>query len=593
MSKKNFSKEIFAYGIPMEHQPISFLKLLGPHKLKMFFGLLALVITNLLAVSLPSLINSGIELLKNSGERRVTILFSKWIFHDVLSVIACIIILALFGAVVRTLSRILIFDVGRMVERDLREEIIKHVSGLDDNFFSHFLVGDILNHLTSDVNNIRMMAGFVLLSIFNMLIVFIFSVPLLFKIDMILALCALLPFPLVMFATRRLTRRVFEATKNYQACLGAVVNRVQENLSGAHLIRLFHQQDAEAQRFYTTNNDAYEAGVRLAKLRNLMLPTMRLMIGFAIALVLFVGGNMIFMGHLGVGDLVEVNARILQLTWPAMSLGFVISIMSRGKASIVRINEILKSRPIIIDGSDEISAIHQIHVSNLKLNKENKIPLNFKLHAGEMLGVVGPSGSYKTSLLKMLYRRVVVDPGKIFYNQHDIINLQLNSISKNICVVAQEPFLFHRSIRDNINFFAPHASEEDLVKVIAQVSLDKDIKNFSQGLDTVIGERGVTLSGGQRQRVALARALLANKSLLILDDALSAVDAQTEEHILSSIKETLKDRVVIVATHRLSAIKDAQQILVLDAGDVVARGNHQQLLESNILYQELWGERYA
>lgn len=588
MSNITAQKNPSAFGIAMGHQGISFLELLSPYKLKMALGALVLVMTNLLAVSLPSLVNLGVGLLKDDGKKYVNIWFFKWSFNGLLSLVFLVVIVAIIGAIIRTISRILIFDVGRLVERDLRERVIVHVSALDDEFFSRHQVGDIMSHLTNDISNVRMMAGFALLSILNIIIIFVFSVPLLMKIDSVLALVALLPFPLVMIATRRLTKRMFEATKNYQEHLSHVVNHVQENLGGAHVVRLFHQQEAEGVRFSTTNRRIYESSIKLAHLRVLLLPTMRLMIGIALALVLLVGGHMVLSGHIEVGDLVEINARIMQLTWPAMSIGFVISIMSRGQASLSRLNILLNANPKIIDGLDELERVDTIHVHNLSVGP--KAHISFSLKTGEMLGLVGPSGSYKTILLRMLYRRINVEQAKIFYNEHDVVNLSLNSLNRHVSVVTQEPFLFHKSIKENIVFFNPHASMEEINHVIATVKLDKDIKNFTEGIETIIGERGITLSGGQRQRVALARALLAKRSVLILDDALSAVDAETEGHILSSMKTLLKDSIIVVATHRLSAIKEAQHILVLDKGSVVARGTHEQLLKSSSLYCELWGQ---
>lgn len=580
-------KNLSAFGIAMGYQGISFFELLRPYKLKMALGALVLVVTNLLAVSLPALVNLGVGLLKDDGEKYITLWFLKWSFNGLLNLVCWIVVLAVIGAIIRTISRILMFDVGRLVERDLRERLVVHVSGLDDEFFSGHQVGDIMSHLTNDISNVRMMAGFAVLSVLNIVIIFVFSVPLLMKIDPILALLALLPFPLVMVATRTLTKRMFEATKNYQEHLSNLVNHVQENLGGAHVVRLFHQQEAEGVRFSFSNRRTYDASIKLAQLRVLMLPTMRLMIGIALALVLLVGGHMVVTGHIGVGDLVEINARIMQLTWPAMSIGFVISIMSRGQASLHRLNKLLNASPKIIDGVDELDRVDKIDVHDLVINHNSH--LSFSLKTGEMLGLVGPSGSYKTTLLRMLYRRINVDQGKIFYNEHDIVNLTLNSLNKHVSVVTQEPFLFHKSIKDNVVFFNPQASMEEINQVIAMVKLDKDINNFTEGIETIIGERGITLSGGQRQRVALARALLAKRSVLILDDALSAVDAETEAHILSSMKTLLKNSIIVAATHRLSAIKEAHEILVLDKGRVVARGRHEQLLKSSSLYGELWG----
>ncbi len=589
MPKTIAAKNPTAYGIAVSHRGLSLFALLRPYTLKMILGALVLLLTNLIMVMLPSLVNLGVNLIGGEEPQVLNLWFMHWSFNHVQAVIALLIGLAISGAIIRTLSRILIFDVGRIVERDLRAHLLTHVSVLDDDFFAKHQVGEIMSHLTNDIANVRMMTGFAVLNILNIIIIFLFSIPLLLKIDSALALCALLPFPLVIIATRGLTKRMFEATKYYQERLGKMVNHVQENLGGAHVVRLFHQQEAEGLRFSKTNRNTFDAGIKLARLRVLMFPTMRLVIGFALTLILWVGGQAVLAGRITVGDFVEINARIMQLTWPAMSIGFVISIMSRGGASLARLNRLLNSIPRVMDGADQIQRIESIDVVGLDLKGSKQGALDFSLKAGQMLGLVGQSGSYKSTLLKSLYRRIPVAPGTIFFNHHDIVNIELRSLYEGIGVVNQEPFLFHKSIKDNIVLLKPEASLEEIEQVIALVKLDKDIKNFSDGIETIIGERGITLSGGQRQRVALARAMLAKRSLLILDDALSAVDADTEKHIILGIKASLKNSIVIIASHRLSAIKDADQIIVLEKGQVSARGQHEHLMKESPLYVELWG----
>lgn len=583
--------KITAFDQDLSQQAVKFRDLLKPYRFKLALGGMVLLLTNLIVLSMPVLVNAGVSLISSSRQEATIKLFSWHYSVNSLSyLIAIIVVLALLGGLIRTLSRVMIFDVGRSIERDVRAQVLSHISALDDEFYARHQVGDLMNHLTTDVTNIRLVTGFAVLNLMNIILAFCFTVPLLLRIDLVLGICALLPFPVVMLATRGLSQRIFSATKYYQERLSFMVNHIQENLQGAQVVRLFHQQHAEAIRFAKTNHETFLAGVKLARVRVLMYPIMRMVIGLSLALILWVGGMAVWSGHISLGDFVEINTRISQLTWPAMSIGFVMSMLSRGRASLSRLNVLLTKTPAISDGPDSISELNSVNVIELRLSDKNQQALSFSVQRGEMLGLVGVSGSGKTTLLKMLYRRIKISPGSIFYDHHDIANLKLNSLYKQVAVVSQEPFLFHKSLKENISFLKPDASLTDIEQVIKLVKLDSDIASFKDGLDTIIGERGITLSGGQRQRVALARALLAPRPLIILDDALSAVDAETEQFIVGNLRARLANSIIIIATHRLAAIKDAEQILVLDQGRTSAQGRHQDLMSISQLYRELWGK---
>jgi ATP-binding cassette subfamily B multidrug efflux pump len=368
------------------------------------------------------------------------------------------------------------------------------------------------------------------------------------------------------------------------------VSHIQENLLGAHLVRLYHRQTGEENRFAQKNEQCFKAAIKQAKVRLLLLPLMRLIVGLALALILFIGGRAIILGSISVGDFVEINARILQLTWPAISIGFVMSMYSRGKASIERVNKLLTYKPSIVDGPIILSDLRQVEVRNLILNpSQQQSSLSFSLSPGQTLGIVGTSGSFKSSLLTALYRRREIPKGCIFYNGHDINDLTLISIYQHVGVVTQEPSVFNRSIRDNLTFANPKASLHEVEKVLHLTRLDRDIRQLADGIDTIVGERGVMLSGGQRQRLALARTLLKKPPLLILDDVLSAVDAETQQHILNGIWEFLGDIMVIIASHQLALVKKASRIVVLDKGQLVADGSYDYLYQSSQLFRELGG----
>lgn len=511
---------------------------------------------------------------------------------NIFILVMAIVGLALLGMVVRTFSRMVIFNIGRTVEGDVRAQLFSQISVMDDAFFVKNNVGDLMNHLTTDVANVRMVAGFVILNIINIGLMFIFTVPILFGIDVWLAVCALLPFPLVILATAGIIRKMFVHTQNYQASLSNLTAHVQENLLGAHVTRLFHRQNEEARLFATTNHKTFEAAMQLGRVRMMMMPVLRLTLGVSVGLVLLAGGYALTSGRISLGDFVEVNARILQLTWPAMSVGFVLSVQSRARASMARINDLLAYAPLIIDGPASVEKVSLINVVGLKYRHEKNLSLNnisFSARLGEMIAVVGASGSHKSTLLKAVQRRLPVSPGMIFLDHHDINDLSLVSLNRQISFVSQEPFIFHKTIKENIALMRPDATLTEIEQVINLVGLNTDISAFPQGLDTKVGERGITLSGGQRQRVAIARALIANRPILILDDAMSAVDGKTENHIIEAIKGMRKEKIIIITTHRLSAIKDADQILVLEKGELVESGTHEELINQPSLYQQLWG----
>jgi ATP-binding cassette subfamily B multidrug efflux pump len=581
-----------SFGKPIEGQRLTLWGLLKPYRRRLVIGFLLLLISNLIFIVLPRLVNGGVGLIEKTQPAVVSMGSLAVPMPNIFILIMTIIGLALFGMVVRTFSRMVIFNIGRTVEGDVRAQLFSQISVMDDAFFVKNNVGDLMNHLTTDVANVRMVAGFVIINVLNIGLMFIFTVPILFGIDFWLALCALLPFPLVILATAGIIRKMFVHTQNYQASLSNLTAHVQENLLGAHVTRLFHRQDEEARRFATTNQKTFDAAMQLGRVRMMMMPVLRLTLGVSVGLVLLAGGYALTSGRISLGDFVEVNARILQLTWPAMSVGFVLSVQSRARASLARINELLAYAPLIIDGPASLEKVSLVNVVGLKYRHEKNLSLqniSFSARLGEMIAVVGASGSHKSTLLKALQRRLPVASGMIFLDHHDINDLTLASLNRQISFVSQEPFIFHKTIKENIALMRPEATHAEIEHVVNLVGLNTDVSTFPQGLDTMVGERGITLSGGQRQRLAIARALIANRPILILDDAMSAVDAKTESHIIETLKGMRREKIIIIATHRLSAIKDADRILVLEKGELMESGTHEELINQPSLYQQLWG----
>jgi ATP-binding cassette subfamily B protein len=575
------------------------LGLFRPRSAAMMVGFFWLGLTNLCALAVPGLVNVGINLVEG---RAVDVPLSLG------GVVAAIVVLAVVGAVVRTRSRIVLFSAGRDVERDLRSDLFAHLATLSSTWYGRSSTGDLMSRLTNDLTAIRLLFGFALLNAINALIVVVVTLPLLFLLDVQVAGLALLPFPLVIVASQLVSKRMFKRTRENQEAIGNLSTVVQESLAGQMVVRAFSQEDAVVGRFVEKNDAVYDASMRLARIRLLMGPLMGLMGSFAIATSLWAGGQAIVAGRMTIGDIVELNTRLLQLTWPMIALGFTLSVWQRGKASLVRINELLVSRPDVVDGDVRRPAAGlqgAITVRDLVVEvgqgdaaRKAVDGVSIDVAAGSFVGVVGKNGSGKSLLLKAIARQLPVGRGQIVVDGVDANDWHLSALRRApgaIAVVPEDGFLFSRTIKDNLLFGAEGASDADVEAVVDLVDLRRDIERFPEGLATMVGERGVTLSGGQRQRVALGRALLARPAVLLLDDCLSAVDVETEQNIIRALQQGFDGQggapTIIMVSHRLSALKVATVIVGLAAGKVVERGTHQQLLDEGGLYATLWGQQ--
>ena len=555
-------------------------------------GTFLLILSVLINLVLPRLTSGGVQLIEANEAFEWNFLGNWQVKVTTLWPIVFLMMgLAVLYAITRTLSRTYLFNVGREVERDIRRTIFWHLCTLSPNFYKKHNVGDLMSRLTNDIGNIRLAAGFGLLNGLNILIIFVGTLPVLYSIDWRVATAALSAFPLVMITAKMVSGRMFRVTQAYQESLSTLTTHVQENLSGIPLIKAFHQEKSEVKRFESPNAAVFQAGLEQSKIRVIMFPLTRAMAGLAVVMTLYVGGYGVVHGWINVGDFVEINLRLGQLAWPAISMGFIIAIHQRGKASLMRLQELLDEQPIIVDGHHEAAIIERVDVENLSFRQETRAieDISFHLSKGQTLGIAGPRGSGKSTLIGALTRQLAISQGHIRYNNVDAADWKLESLFKRIALVSQEPILFSATIRENIAFGRPEATDAELEELISQVGLEKDIKLLPDGIHTMIGERGVMLSGGQRQRVAIARAICTRADLIILDDALSAVDAETEQHILQSLRTIDFEPMLIIASHRLSAIAQAEEILVLDEGKIVERGKHAILLAKNDLYAALWG----
>lgn len=574
------------------------LALYNGHVGKMLAGLAFLVATNLVALALPRLLNDAITLLQN-GDATTTWVGRAFEGATAATAAYCIAGAAIAGGLVRVLSRTLIFDIGREVERDVRGHVFAHLSTLSPMAITKHSVGDLMSRMTNDLNNVRLLTGFAVLNVMNAAIMLGGTIPLLLSIDTTVALVALLPFPLVMVVTQGLSKQMYARVRKNQAALADLTNHVQENLAGAEVVRVFHREKQELEAFEKTNQNAYESALSLATLRLVMFPLTGMMGALGTAITIYVGGQAVVEGRITVGDFVEFNGRLLQLTWPAIALGFVISVYQRGRASLDRIGKLLDERPTVTDGTHRAAVEGGIEARGLEVRLPDvETPLlqdvHVSLEPGQVLGVVGKSGGGKSMLIRALSRQMAIADGQLSVDGVDVNAWHLADVHRGIGIVPDDGFLFSVSVRDNIAFARPDASDAEVAAVVELAGLTRDVNVWPEGLDTVVGERGVTLSGGQRQRVSLARALLAQPAVLLLDDALSAVDAETEAKIVGALRDGRltggRRPTLVIVSHRLSAVREADEIIALDAGRVVERGAHDALLAQDGLYAELWGK---
>ena len=581
----------------------SLLELFRPQWRAMSLGVVWLVLTNLASLTVPRLVNIGVDLVEGR-----TVTWPLPLPMSIPSVVGLIVLMAVVGGAVRTLSRVVLFNTGRDVEMALRRDLFAHLGTLSPAYFQKASIGDLMSRMTNDLTNIRLLSGFAFLNALNAIIVVGVTIPVLLSIDVKVAITALVPLPIVMVVAQFVSKRMFKRTREQQEVVGKLSAVVQEALAGQSVVRGLSQEDAMHDRFATRNDRVYETSMKLARIRLMMGPLMGIMASLSVALALWAGGTAVVDGRMSIGDVVEINSRILQLTWPMIAMGFVLSVWQRGQASLVRINEILRARPDLYDGTvgrsgPTLAGAVAIRGLSLELGEPpRKVvdDVHVEIPAGSFLGIVGRNGSGKSLLLKSIARQLKIPERTVFIDDVDVGTWQLKALRVapgGVAVVPEDGFLFSASIRENLCFARHDVSDADVEKVIDLVDLRRDVNRLPEGVHTLVGERGVTLSGGQRQRVALGRAILAEPAILLLDDSLSAVDVETEQHIIAALREgfvvdgTTRHPTIIMVSHRLSVLRGANAIIGLQDGAVIENDTHEALINGDTLYATLWGEQ--
>jgi ATP-binding cassette subfamily B protein len=563
---------------------------LRPHRRTVALGAAALVVVNLLGVSIPLLVRRVVDDLQDGFD-----------LADVLSQAGLIVLLATVMGAVRLASRMLVFGVGRQVEVDLKRRIFDHLLRQEPGWLQGTGSGEVISRATSDVENVRRLMGFAVLSLTNTGLAYAFTLPAMLRIDPWLSLAAVAVYPVMLSTVRLFGGRMMRQQRRQQEALGELSDLIQEDLSGIAAIKIYGQEAHERQAFASRNRTYRDAALALARSRSTLFPLLEGLSSISLLLLLALGSGQLEAGRLSIGDLVALILYVERLVFPTALLGFTLNTFQTGQVSLERVEDLLSRRPRIVSPAlptrPTVPPRGEVEARGLTVRyagapRPALIDLSFRVAPGELVAVVGPVGCGKTTLARALGRMVEVPPGQLFLDGIDVTRLDLADLRGRVGLVPQEGFLFTASLADNLRYGDPGASLEQVEEAARQARLEADVRGFPDGFDTLVGERGITLSGGQRQRAALGRALLVEAPVLVLDDALASVDNTTAAAILRSVRAQ-RHRTVLMISHQLSAAAACDRVLVIEAGRLVQEGHHRDLVERPGTYRRLWEREQA
>ncbi|MCS6952687.1 MAG: ABC transporter ATP-binding protein [Bryobacterales bacterium] len=547
-------------------------------------GLAALVLKDLAAAVQPWLIGRGVDAI-TAGFR----------WELVLGFAGALIGLSAVKGVFQYFMRVIIIGISRDIEYDLRNDLFASLVRLSPDYYRRMRTGDLMARATNDLNAVRMMLGPGIMYWTETSLTTLFVISVMLWVDWPLTLAALLPAPLVSLSVSYFGRRIHRRFEHIQKIFSDITSRVQENIAGVRVIRAYVQEESELRRFELLNRSYIKENLRLARLSGLFTPLLQTLVGVMLLIVLWVGGARLLEGRISLGHFVMFNTYMAMLVWPMIAFGWVVNLMQRGTASLARINEILQEQPTIaapaVPRRVPTPLRGEIRFDSVTVRYDGRVALEgvtLTIPAGATVAVVGHTGSGKSTLVQLIPRLLDPTAGAVLVDGVDVREFSPQELRRQIGFVPQETFLFSATLAENIAFGAPDASEADIRRAAEIAGLGPDVAGFPDGYRTLVGERGITLSGGQKQRTALARAILRNPRILILDDALSSVDTETEARILERLVHLMRERTTILISHRVSTVRHADRIFVIENGRLAEQGTHAELLALGGYYADLY-----
>mgnify|MGYP001387827649 FL=1 len=563
---------------------------LRQHKRELIIGALCLIFVNILSVAIPMEVRNIVDDLKEG-----------FTFSYVLNKSTWLILMATVMGGARLISRQLVFGVGRQVEVSLRQKLFDRMLEQDPGWVQTIGTGEVITRATSDLENIRRLLGFTVLSLTNTLLAYTFTLPAMLTINPLLTFFAISVYPVLLGTVGLFGGRMVKQRKRQQQALSELSELIQEDLSGISAIKIYGQEQAEQEAFKKLNIRYRDAAINLARTASTLFPLLQGLSSISLLLLIAIGSGQLSSGTLTVGGLVALILYVERLVFPTALLGFTLNTFQLGQVSLERVEELLNHEPTIKDKDNTVNITKPIsgklEAKNLSVSYEDsprKIldEISFKITPGEIVALVGPVGCGKTTLARALGRMIKIDEGSLYLDDNDVMDLKLKQLRSNIALVPQEGYLFTETLSENIKYGNPEASIEKVQESAYEARMTDDIKGFPDGLKTLVGERGITLSGGQRQRTALSRALLVDSKIIVLDDALASVDNKTASAILQTIKKQYS-KTVLMISHQLSAAAACDRILVMNDGKIVQEGTHQFLIKKDGLYKSMWEREKA